>query len=81
MVISTIDRAAKFDQITESWRSRLMNGRKVVIHLIGNTTTYKRLTIKAQEDENKYQTGNKVTNKELSNIYRNKSDFHGDYNY
>jgi len=39
-----------------------MNGRKVVIHLIGNTTTYERLTIKAQEDENKYQTGKKVTN-------------------
>nr|ADO19034.1 transposase [Nostoc flagelliforme str. Sunitezuoqi] len=70
-----------FCHITENWRGKPLTSREVVINLIGNTTTNKGLTIKARLDENKYQKGIKISDRELSSVQLEKSEFHGDWNY
>ncbi|NJM71048.1 MAG: hypothetical protein HC862_12905 [Scytonema sp. RU_4_4] len=39
------------------------------------------MTIKALLDENKYQKSIKISDKELSSVRLEKSEFHGDWNY
>lgn len=70
-----------FCHITENWRGRPLTSREVVINLIGSTTTNKGLTIKALLDENKYPLGIKISDKELSSVCLEKSEFHGEWNY
>jgi len=70
-----------FCHITENWRSHPLTSREVVINLIANTTTNKGLTIRTSLDENQYQKGIKISDKELSNVHLEKSAFHGDCNY
>lgn len=70
-----------FCHITENWRGRPLTSIEVVINLIGNTTTTKGLKIQATLDENQYQKGIKVSDKELSSVCLERSEFHGDWNY
>ncbi len=70
-----------FCLITENWRGRPLTSREVVINLIGNTTSKKGLKIQATLDENQYQKGIKVSDKELSSVCLERSEFHGDWNY
>jgi len=55
-----------FCHITQNWRGRPLVSHEVMVNLIGNTTTGKGLEIRAELDENKYQTGIKVSDKEKS---------------
>ena len=52
-----------------------------MINLIGNTTTTQGFVVEARLDENLYQTGIKVTDKELDNIAIERNSFHGEWNY
>ena len=70
-----------FCNITANWRGRPLISREVIVNLIGNTTTKTGLRIKASLDENKYQQGIKVSDKELAMLNIEHDDFHGEWNY
>ncbi len=71
-----------FSYITQNWRERLLTSREVVVNLISNTRTKTgSLEIKAALDENKYDTGIKVTDEEFNSFKIETSEFHGEWNY
>ena len=71
-----------FSQITKNWRGKPLESIEVIVSLIGATSTSKGLTVKAALDSNEYESGIKVTDKELSNINIIRHAFHGnDWNY
>jgi len=71
-----------FSQITKNWRGKPLESIEVIVSLIGSTSTSKGLTVKATLDSSEYESGIKVTNKELSNINIIRHAFHGnDWNY
>jgi hypothetical protein len=70
-----------FCHITENWRGRPLVSQAVVVNLIGSTRTRSGLRIQAELDTNVYETGVKVTNKELEAVRLRKDKFHGEWNY
>ena len=70
-----------FSFISKNWRGRPLVDMATVIQLIANTKTTKGLVVHCVIDEGKYETGIKVTDKELERIYVTKHDFHGEWNY
>ncbi|SET71324.1 Rhodopirellula transposase DDE domain-containing protein [Nitrosomonas marina] len=70
-----------FCHITQNWRGRPLLSRQVVVNLIGNTTTKAGLRIRAELDENRYQSGIKVTDDELATVVIERDKFHGEWNY
>ncbi|MBU6391961.1 MAG: ISAzo13 family transposase [Planctomycetota bacterium] len=70
-----------FCHITENWRARPLESRAVVVNLIANTTTKKGLKIEATLDENEYETGKKVTDKQMVTLAIEVCKFHGEWNY
>lgn len=70
-----------FCHITQNWRSEPLVSHEAMVSLIGNTTTTKGLKIMAELDDNQYQTGIKISDKELDNINIKKVKFHGEWNY
>jgi len=70
-----------FCHITENWRAQPLISRAVIINLIGHTRTRQGLRISAELDENRYEKGIKVSDKELAAIKIRKDPFHGDWNY
>lgn len=70
-----------FSFISKNWRGRPLISRETIVNLIGNTKTKTGLKIKVKLDENIYEKGRKVTDKELENVYIEKSSFHGEWNY
>ncbi len=67
--------------ISGNWRGKPLISRQVVVNLIGNTATKKGLTIDAELDENIYQKGIKISDKQLAEINMVKEKFHGNWNY
>ena len=70
-----------FCHITENWRGRPLVSHEVVVNLIGSARTRTRLRIQAELDTTSYETGVKVTNKELEAVRLKKDKFHGEWNY
>lgn len=70
-----------FCHITQNWRGRPLLSRKVVVNLIGNTTTAVGLRIQAELDENPYQAGIKVSDQELAELAIERKGFRGEWNY
>lgn len=70
-----------FSQISQNWRGRPLLNLETVVELIGNTKTTTGLTVKVIVDKNNYETGRKISDKELKKINMEKSDFHGEWNY
>ncbi len=70
-----------FSYISQNWRGRPLISRETVVNLISNTETDKGLKIMAMLDENIYQTGRKISDKELAEVDLRKEDFHGEWNY
>src|SRR3954471_11322340 len=67
-----------FCRITENWRGRPLVSHEVVVNLIGSTSTRTGLRIQAELDTTSYETGVKVTNKELEAVRLKKDKFHGE---
>lgn len=67
--------------ISANWKAKPLIDKATVVNLIANTTTKNGLTIKAKIDENIYQKGIKISDKELKKIIITRSDFHGEWNY
>ena len=70
-----------FCHITQNWRGRPLVCREVVVNLIGAVTTKEGLTIQSELDENRYETGRKVTDKEMASLRIERDTFHGEWNY
>lgn len=70
-----------FCHITENWRGRPLVSREVVVNLIGNTTTKTGLEIRSELNENRYPTGQEVTNAQMESLSIRRDQFHGEWNY
>ena len=70
-----------FCHITENWRGRPLISHEVVVNLIGSTTTTTGLKIRAELDDNRYPTGQKVTNQQMDELSLKRHRFHGEWNY
>jgi len=70
-----------FCHITQNWRGRPLTSLQVIVNLIGTTTTQQGLEVHAQLDENRYETGIKVTDEQFNAIAIRRKRFHGDWNY
>ena len=70
-----------FSFISKNWRGVPLETIEVVINLIENTTTAKGLHVEAGLDPSFYETGIKVTDKELDDIKIVRNSFHGEWNY
>ncbi len=70
-----------FCHITENWRGRPLTTRMTAVNLISSTRTGKGLTIKANPDENMYETGRTVSEEEMKSLAISRCDFHGEWNY
>ena len=70
-----------FSYISKNWRSKPLISREVVVNLIANTTTTTGLTVSSVLDENEYETGIKVTEKQMKSLNKREDDFHPEWNY
>jgi transposase len=70
-----------FCHITQNWRGQPLVSHEAMVSLIGNTTTEKGLKIRAELDDNQYETGKKISDEELANTNIKKALFHGEWNY
>jgi len=70
-----------FCHITENWRGRPLLSRVAVVELIAATSTEQGLTIRAELDEDTYETGRKVSEEEMQSLAIKRCDFHGEWNY
>lgn len=70
-----------FAYISKNWRAKPLTSLRVIVSLIGATTTEKGLTVKAKIDDKKYKTGIKITKQEKDKINITRNDFHGEWNY
>ena len=70
-----------FCHITNNWRGGPLLSRQIVVSLIGSVTTQSGLRIRAELDQNTYEAGINVTDKELAAVSIERDDFHGEWNY
>lgn len=70
-----------FSYIAQNWRGKPLLSYEVIVNLIGSTTTTKGLSVICELDQNKYDIGIKVTDKEFKNFNIEKDEFHGEWNY
>ena len=70
-----------FCHITNNWRGRPLLSRRVVVNLIGRTTTVQGLRIKARLDTRRYEPGIKVSQDQLAAVRLEPEAFHGEWNY
>ena len=70
-----------FCHITQNWRGKPLVSHEVIVNLIANTTTRTGLTVQAELDTRRYETGLKVSDSELAALRIKKARFHGDWNY
>jgi hypothetical protein len=67
--------------ITKNWRGRPLTSYQAIVNLIGSTTSKKVLTVRAVLDTNQYETGRKITDKQLAQVNSTPAEFHGEWNY
>jgi len=67
--------------ITKNWRGRPLTSYQAIVNLIGSTTSKKGLTVRAVLDTNQYETGRKITDKQLAQVNSTPAEFHGEWNY
>ena len=72
---------AMFSFITINWRAKPLTAYEVVLEQIKHTTTKTGLTIDAVLDENHYETGKKITDKQMKSVNLQGDEFHPEWNY
>jgi len=70
-----------FSHITENWRGRPLLSHRVVVNLIGSTSTNNGLHVESALDTNHYEKGIEVTDEQLGTVRLKKHKFHGEWNY
>ena len=70
-----------FSFISMNWCGLPLVSYRTIVELISNITTAKGLKIRAEEDLNYYEIGNKLSAAELATVPLTPHKFHGDWNY
>jgi len=70
-----------FSFISGNWRAKPLVSYRVMVELIGATTTETGLTVRCELDTNLYPKGIVVTDAELAAINISRAEFHGEWNY
>lgn len=70
-----------FSFISINWRAKPLVSYEVMLELLNHTTTKTGLTVTAMQDTNTYNTGIKITDKEMKELNIQRDDFRGDWNY
>jgi Rhodopirellula transposase DDE domain len=70
-----------FSHITMNWRGRPLTSHEVIINTITATTTATGLTVHAELDTGGYETGVKISNRQMKALPLTRHDWHGDWNY
>ena len=70
-----------FPRIAQNWGGRPLESYEVMLNLIGDTTTEKRLKINAELDKNRYPTGIKVADDAPAQVNLEKARFHGEFRF
>eukprot|EP00831_Metopus_contortus_P072494 TRINITY_DN6614_c0_g1_i6.p1 TRINITY_DN6614_c0_g1~~TRINITY_DN6614_c0_g1_i6.p1 ORF type:complete len:433 (-),score=65.57 TRINITY_DN6614_c0_g1_i6:443-1741(-) len=70
-----------FSAISMNWRGKPLVSLEVIVNLIAGTTTQTGLKIKAVINNNEYQLGEKVNDKEFSELNIRYHEFHPEWNY
>lgn len=70
-----------FSFISINWRAKPLRSYEVLLELLNHTTTKTGLTVHAMLDTNHYQTGTKITKKDMEHLTIERDVFHGDWNY
>lgn len=70
-----------FCHVTQNWRGKPLVSHDLIVKLIGSTTTRAGLKVKAALDNDRYESGIKVSDKELDAVRIKRDDFHGEWNY
>ena len=70
-----------FSHITMNWRGRPLTSHEVIVQTIAATTTRTGLRVHAELDTNTYETGVRVSNRQMKALPLYRHDWHGDWNY
>ncbi len=70
-----------FSFITQNWRAKPLVSYRVIVELIGATTTGAGLTVRCELDENIYPKGILVSDEQMESLNITREDFHGEWNY
>jgi Rhodopirellula transposase DDE domain len=70
-----------FSHITMNWRGRPLASHEVIVQAIAATTTRTGLRVHAELDTSAYDTGVKVSDRQMDALPLDRHDWHGDWNY
>ena len=70
-----------FSHITMNWQGRPLTSHEVIVQSIAATTTRTGLHVHAQLDTNAYDTGVRVSDKQINALPLHHHDWHPDWNY
>ena len=70
-----------FSHITMNWRGLPLTSHEVIVQTIGATTTATGLRVHAELDTATYDTGVKVSDRQMDALPLARHDWHGDWNY
>jgi len=70
-----------FSHITMNWRGRPLASHEVIVQAIAATTTRTGLRVRAELDDSPYETGVKVSDRQMDALPLARHDWHGDWNY
>ena len=70
-----------FCHVTQNWRGEPLVSHELIVKLIANTTTNTGLKVRAALDTDRYESGIKVTDRELEAVRIKRDNFHGEWNY
>ena len=70
-----------FSHITMNWRGRPLTSHEVIVQTIAATTTRAGLRVRAELDTSAYDTGVKVSDRQMDALPLTRHDWHSDWNY
>ena len=70
-----------FSHITMNWRGRPLTSHEVIVNTIAATTTATGLRVRAELDTSAYDTGIKISDRQMDALPLSRHDWHGDWNY
>ncbi len=70
-----------FSFITQNWRAKPLLSYRVIVELIGATTTQTGLTVRCELDDKIYPKGILVSDEQMQTLNISRDDFHGEWNY
>ena len=70
-----------FSHITMNWRGLPLTSHEVIVQTIAATTTGTGLRVRAELDTGAYDTGVKISDRQMDALPLTRHDWHGDWNY